>query len=847
MSSEVPSLSMDFDHGVDDYYGVNKIDEASLEGSETTRSDTSPFSVAYDDGWENAASYADMKFKSEEMNHLLKLEESPTKDKIMKLDYAAEHLFPQWIIDNKDWKSTQSKKNENKISDILQIQYANRSVEQTSTLIHWLMSVWQTAYMLGYKRCGQMFKVFHFLTYKPGTDVIVENERGLTFYIVISGTATVHKDGIGVVATITKGMSFGELALTEGNDVRSATVRAHTELELLRLHKVDYDHFVKDIQLAERRENLLVLRDCKIFDNWPRSKIQKMCTTCTRKTFKPGDVIFRQGDVPDCIYFIIDGKVSINKEIVIIVRNRWPTGNNEWDGVAKKRIQPHPVDELERGNFFGELSIIKNKRRTATAQAVTRCVLLCLDKLEFVHLLRSGRAMETVSSFASRYRDDKEILTQTAILNGGPSTTAQLNEYIKSMDQTSGGFNQPDGPARPHTADARTRNTVVTRLEDDEEKNFSIHGTMKYSVPSREVRRTMRAASLGAEGGGDPGPALFQPRHTAMNSKLDKKHKGKLSTGDMASSPEEEVDEHDEAYKKMKLKNENKAASVLAERMKSKLDPLKQNNQKQIKESQLQHMMHEIILANRKLAYLDEMAAVNLNQPAAKKEVVSKTEAAAKGKKLGFAASRRKSISHARRSSVDNKRVHHPIVGPGGGHGSPTKQSLYSAGSTATSQTSAQHEAIAQQIVFTNVTNTKSSPMKSKSKKHHTATPHIDFKDKQVLPMMGAIKSVMLESHRGRNIKSNNADDIAKYVESTTTGNTQAMPVGQRFTRQNTRDLTEMLTHEITSNTPAVHIDPVKASQVLESRKLDAKRGLEKQQSRKILYERQGSLNSLVK
>mmetsp|Transcript_15435 Transcript_15435/g.29059 ORF Transcript_15435/g.29059 Transcript_15435/m.29059 type:complete len:114 (-) Transcript_15435:296-637(-) len=113
--------------------------------------------------------------------------------------------------------------------------------------------------------------------------------------------------------------------------------------------------------------------------------------------------------------------------------------------------------------------------------------------------------------------------------------------------------------------------------------------------------------------------------------------------------------------------------------------------------------------------------------------------------------------------------------------------------------------------------------------------------------MMGAIKSVMLESHRGRNIKSNNADDIAKYVESTTTGNTQAMPVGQRFTRQNTRDLTEMLTHEITSNTPAVHIDPVKASQVLESRKLDAKRGLEKQQSRKILYERQGSLNSLVK
>jgi CRP-like cAMP-binding protein len=600
MSADVPSLTIDFNHSEENYYGVNKIVEASSEeASEGAHSDndgdSQSFGTAYDDGWECAASYADMKFQSEEMKNLLKLEQNPSKDKVMKLDYAAEHLFPQWIIENKEWKSTQSKKNENKISDILQIQYANRSVEQHSTLIHWLMSVWPTAYMLGYKRCGQMFKVFHFLTYNPGTDVIVENERGLTFYIVISGTATVHKDGIGVVASISKGQSFGELALTEGNDVRSATVRAHTELELLRLHKVDYDHFVKDIQLAERRENLLVLRDCKIFDNWPRSKIQKMCTTCTRKIFKPGDVIFRQGAVPDCIYFIIDGKVSIHKEIVIIVRNRWPTSNNEWDGVAKKRIKPHPVDELARGSFFGELSIIKNKRRTATAIATTRCVLLCLDKLEFVHLLRSGKAMETVSSFASHYKDDKEILSRTAIHNGGPSTTAQLNEYIKSMDQ-SGAFNHADKTTRPQTAGAKTRNTIVKRIEEEDEENFNIHASMKYSTPSRQVRRTLRAASISGEGGS---PTTFQAKLQFGSNKLDKKHRGALATSDGVPEQEEEVDEHDENYKKMKLKNENKAVNVLADRMKAKLDPLKQNNQKQIKESQLQHMMQEIILANR--------------------------------------------------------------------------------------------------------------------------------------------------------------------------------------------------------------------------------------------------------
>jgi hypothetical protein len=44
-------------------------------------------------------------------------------------------------------------------------------------------------------------------------------------------------------------------------------------------------------------------------------------------------------------------------------------------------------------------------------------------------------------------------------------------------------------------------------------------------------------------------------------------------------------------------------------------------------------MMCNFKLFYRKLAYLDELAAVKLNQTTVKKEVVSKTEAAVKGKK----------------------------------------------------------------------------------------------------------------------------------------------------------------------------------------------------------------------
>ena len=572
-------------------HDINNQSEEEEEARSIASSEVSSF--VYGQEWENASSFRDMAYQSEEMRHLLKLEKPSDREKIPKPNYSAEHLFPQWIIENHDWKKTQAKNKVNKIADILQTPYAQRNQEQTSTLIHWLMSVWPTAYLMGYKRCGQMFKVFQFLSFNAGEDVIVENERGLTFYIVISGSATVHKDGIGVVGSITKGQSFGELALTEGNDVRSATVRAATKLEVLQLHKGDYDHFVKDIQLAERRENFLVLRDCKIFDNWPRSKIQKMCATCSRKTFKPGDIIFKQGDIPDNIYFVIDGTVRIDKEIMIVIRNRWPTGSSEWDGVAKKRIKMHPVCELGKGSFFGELSIIQNKRRTATAKAVTRSVLLCLDKHEFVHLLRSGRAMETVSKFVSSYKDDRDILNNVAILNGGPSTTAQLNDYVKTVEESSSpnpivnlmNKSESDLGVRPNTA-GKNRVTVLKRV--DESEAFFDAENMKYSIPTRQARKAFAATNASPD---IPGRSQ-KPENT--------KTRNILATPASTEHTVPQVEyEDEEVAKKMKSKNENKAANIISDRIKSKLEPLKQSTQKQIKESQLRLMTHDILAANR--------------------------------------------------------------------------------------------------------------------------------------------------------------------------------------------------------------------------------------------------------
>lgn len=246
---------------------------------------------------EPAASFRHQKYESEEMKYLLTLEQPEERNPsgLDNVDYNNTNIFPDWLLQDSNWKHTKVSHGHsgNEISSILEVPQNGRTHEQVTTLVNWIMSVWETANTMGFKRCVGMVKEFKYFKYEPGEAIVTEGERGLTFYIIISGDTSVHKEGIGIVAHLGKGKSFGEIALS-GKDLRTATIRAVTEVEVLSLHKVDYDHFVRDIQQAERRENYHLLRECKLFEKWSRLKIEKMANTCKRKTYEPGAYIFRQ-------------------------------------------------------------------------------------------------------------------------------------------------------------------------------------------------------------------------------------------------------------------------------------------------------------------------------------------------------------------------------------------------------------------------------------------------------------------------------------------------------------------------------------------------------------------------
>ena len=116
---------------------------------------------------------------------------------------------------------------------------------------------------------------------------------------------------------------------------------------------------------------------------------------------------------------MVEGTVQIIKEVLIVTRNRWPIALNEWRGMAKKTVCSFPVNELGRGDYFGELAIIIMKQfmRHASAYAKTRVLVLALDKLEFLHLINNSQ--ECVIDQNINYSDREDMVQHIISTVGG--------------------------------------------------------------------------------------------------------------------------------------------------------------------------------------------------------------------------------------------------------------------------------------------------------------------------------------------------------------------------------------------------------------------------------------------
>lgn len=113
-----------------------------------------------------------------------------------------------------------------------------------------------------------------------------------------------------------------------------------------------------------------------VFRDLPQREAESLATQLNTLEIGSGDVIVRQGAPADKFFIIIDGEVEVVRED---------------DG------QERTLATLGRGQFFGEMAILRDTPRMATVRAVTPTTLFAMERDAF-HNLVAG-SMGTTQDF----------------------------------------------------------------------------------------------------------------------------------------------------------------------------------------------------------------------------------------------------------------------------------------------------------------------------------------------------------------------------------------------------------------------------------------------------------------
>lgn len=121
--------------------------------------------------------------------------------------------------------------------------------------------------------------------------------------------------------------------------------------------------FATEIRRLRDITNWNMVMKVSLFSNLEFGVIADISKLLHVKRFRKNEMIIQEGAHGSSMYFIFEGSVSVNKKDLTVV--------------------------LNEGEFFGEISLIKNIPRTANVIAKTRCELLELTTYDFQNLIKT--------------------------------------------------------------------------------------------------------------------------------------------------------------------------------------------------------------------------------------------------------------------------------------------------------------------------------------------------------------------------------------------------------------------------------------------------------------------------
>ncbi|CAM4575572.1 cAMP-dependent protein kinase type II-alpha regulatory subunit [Lepidochelys kempii] len=226
---------------------------------------------------------------------------------------------------------------------------------------------------------------------KPQEHVIDQGDDGDNFYVVERGLYDIfvtRESQPRCVGRYDNHGSFGELALMY-NTPRAATIVATTEGALWGLDRVTFRRIILKNNAKKRKTFELFIESVPLLKSLEVSERMKIVDVIGEKVYRDGERIISQGDKADSFYIVESGEVKI------LIKSKTMT--------SKDANQEVEIARCQKGQYFGELALVTNKPRAASAYAVGDVKCLVMDVQAFERLL--GPCMDIMKRNITHYEE----------------------------------------------------------------------------------------------------------------------------------------------------------------------------------------------------------------------------------------------------------------------------------------------------------------------------------------------------------------------------------------------------------------------------------------------------------
>jgi CRP/FNR family transcriptional regulator, cyclic AMP receptor protein len=246
-------------------------------------------------------------------------------------------------------------------------------------------------------------------SFPAGATIFAEDEKGGLFkspkmYVLLIGEVEMIAQNK-VIGVVRAGETFGEMAVI-ANAARSATARAKNACTLIGLDdkqylvalqaKPEFALMLMAIMNERLRSTIQRLRasgslhageakESTVFDKKLLQGLTRLLAGQEPVLYPAGKMIMQEGTGGAFMYIVLEGKVKITIKSGIVAR-------------------------AGQGGVFGEMALVDQSVRAASATAETDCSLLAINRTAFLQLVKTSPAFGAalLSSLAQRAKDMAE-------------------------------------------------------------------------------------------------------------------------------------------------------------------------------------------------------------------------------------------------------------------------------------------------------------------------------------------------------------------------------------------------------------------------------------------------------